>query len=305
MTKTINPSDLGFFSTLISAGNLGAAARELGVTTAAVSKRLSLMESSLGIILINRTTRRMSLTPEGEIYLEHARKILGDIDNLEGLLWGTTEVPKGLLRVNATLGFGRSEIAPLISSFAKQYPLIEIQLQLSVNPPALTDDSFDVCFRFGPPPDSRVIAQFIAPNKRILVASPAYLKKFGAPKSPEDLVKHNCIGIRQGDEGYGVWRFNESKQTNASKMIKTRGNLATNDGEIAVNWALDGHGILLRAEWDVAKHLQTGRLIQILEGYQTPDADIYAIYSEKHKTSARLKSFIDFVTRKFKAKNSA
>ncbi len=302
MTKSINPSDLGFFSTLVASGSLGAAARELDITTAAVSKRLSTMESNLGMTLINRTTRRMSLTPEGEIYLEHARKILSDIDDLEGLLWGTTNVPKGLLRVNATLGFGRSQIAPLISSYIKQFPLAEIQLQLSVNPPALTDDSFDICFRFGPPPDSRVIAQFIAPNKRIFVASPTYIKKFNAPKSPEDLVRHNCIGIRQGDEGYGIWRFNESKSDKSSKMIKTRGNLTTNDGEIAVNWALDGHGILMRAEWDVKKHLQSGRLIQILEGYHTPDADIYAIYSERHKTSARVKSFIDYVTKKFKPK---
>ena len=303
MAKSIHPSDLSFFSTLVSGGSLSNAARELDITTAAVSKRLSLMESNLGITLMNRTTRRMSLTPEGEIYLKHARKILGDIDHLEGLLWGTAELPKGLLRINSTLGFGRSQIAPLISSFIKHFPQVEIQLQLSVNPPALSDDSYDICFRFGPPPDSRVIAQLIAPNKRILVASPIYLKKFGTPRHPEDLAKHNCIGIRQGDEGYGVWRFHDHKQKNLSKMIKTRGNLTTNDGEIAVNWTLDGHGILLRAEWDVAKYIQSGRLVQILENYRTPDADIYAIYPEKYKTSIRVKSFIDFIVKKFKAKN--
>ena len=112
MAKSINPADLGFFSTLISSGSLGAAARELGVTTAAVSKHLAQMEFRLGLVLVNRTTRRMSLTHEGEIYLDHARRILGEIDDLEHMLWGSTKAPQGLLRVNATLGFGRSHIAP-------------------------------------------------------------------------------------------------------------------------------------------------------------------------------------------------
>ena len=246
MAKGINPADLGFFSVIASSGSLGSAARELGITTAAVSKRLAQIEERLGLSLVNRTTRRMSLTPEGEVYLEHARKILGEIDDMEHILWGSTQTPKGLLRVNATLGFGRTQIAPLISEFVKQYPLVDIQLQLSVNPPPITDDLFDVCFRFGHPPDSRAIAKLIAPNNRIVVASPNYLKKFGVPKTPSDLIKHNCIGIRQGDEAYGLWRFASSKSKNqreSTEDIKIRGNLTTNDGEMTVNWALDGHGI--------------------------------------------------------------
>lgn len=301
MSKNINPSDLGFFSTLISSGSLGAAARELGITTAAVSKHLTLIEARLNISLVNRTTRRMSLTPEGEIYLEHARKILGEIDDMEHLLWGSTVTPTGLLRVNATLGFGRTHIAPLISKYVMKYPQVDIQLQLSVNPPPITDDSYDVCFRFGHPPDSRSIARFIATNKRILVAAPSYIKKFGIPKSPADLTKHNCIGIRQGDEAYGLWRFinNKTKKQN-SESVKIRGNLTTNDGEIAVNWAIEGHGILMRAEWDVDRHIKSGRLIHILESFSTPDADIYAVYSQAHKGSTRVKTFIDFVIDSFK-----
>ena len=302
MAKSINPADLGFFSTLISSGSLGAAARELGVTTAAVSKHLAQMESRLGLVLVNRTTRRMSLTHEGEIYLDHARRILGEIDDLEHMLWGSTKAPQGLLRVNATLGFGRSHIAPLIAEYVKQFPQVDIQLQLSVNPPAITDDAYDVCFRFGHPPDSRTIARLIAPNKRILVASPAYIKEHGEPKSPSDLIKHNCIGIRQGDEGYGLWRFSSGKGKSKNEFTdsaKVRGNLTTNDGGIAVNWALDGRGIVLRAEWDVAQHLQSGRLVQVMKSFNTPDADIYAVYSERHKTSVRVKSLIDFAITTF------
>lgn len=299
MVKGVNPADLGFFSALASSGSLGSAGRELGITTAAVSKRLAQIEDKLELSLVNRTTRRMSLTPEGEVYLEHARKILSEIENMEHILWGSTQTPKGLLRVNATLGFGRTQIAPLISNFVKKYPQVDIQLQLSVSPPPMTEDSYDVCFRFGHPPDSRAIAKLVAPNRRILVASPNYLKKYDPPKIPNDLIKHNCIGIRQGDEAYGLWRFAKNKTRNKrepTEDVKIRGNLTTNDGEIAVNWALDGHGILLRAEWDVARYIKSGRLVHILENYHTPDADIYAVYSQRHKTSTRVNALIEYVT---------
>ncbi len=305
--QLIAPADLGFFVALANAGSLSAAAREQGISTAAVSRHLGQMESRLGFALLNRTTRRMNLTPEGEIYLDHARKILGEIDELADRLLGTTAAPQGLLRVNATLGFGRSHIAPLLSEFCARYPQVDIQLQLSVNPPASTDDSYDVCFRFGNPPDSRSIARFIAPNRRLLVASPKYLKAFGQPVSPKALKQHNCIGIRQGDEAYGLWRFTKAQEAGRKKSeeavsVKVRGNLTTNDGGIAVNWALDGHGILLRAEWDIQKYLQSGKLVQVLPDYKSPDADIYAVYAERHRTSLRVKSLVDFVAQRFQAK---
>ncbi|WP_077000318.1 LysR substrate-binding domain-containing protein [Variovorax sp. KK3] len=300
MANAILPSDLGFFSSLASAGSLSAAARELGITTPAVSKHLALMETRIGVPLVNRTTRRMSLTPEGEVYLEHARRILGEIDGMAQVLGVSKATPKGLLRVNATLGFGRSHVAPLISRFVRKHPEVEVQLQLSVNPPAPTDDLFDVCVRFGAPPDSRLIARHIAPNRRLLCASPAYLARRGTPKVPSDLGKHNCIGIRQGEEAYGVWRLTSGRGSGArSEAVKTRGNLATNDGEIAVNWALDGHGILMRAEWDIERYLRNGRLVQVLPQYATPDADIYAVYPQRHQMAARVRAFVDFLALSF------
>ena len=159
MTGAILAADLGFFSVLASAGSLSAAARELGITTPAVSKHLALMEARLEVPLVNRSTRRMSLTPEGEVYLAHARRILAEIDGMEEVLGVSKAMPRGLLRVNSTLGFGRSHVAPLISRFARKFPEVEVQLQLSVNPPAPTEDLFDVCVRFGAPPDSRLIAR--------------------------------------------------------------------------------------------------------------------------------------------------
>ncbi len=300
MPSGIHPADLGFFSALASAGSLSAAARELGITTPAVSKHLALMETRLGVSLVNRTTRRMSLTPEGELYLENARRILVEIDGMEELLGVAKATPTGLLRVNATLGFGRSHVAPLISRFIRKYPQVEVQLQLSVNPPPLTDDSFDVCIRFGAPPDARVVARHLAPNRRLLCAAPAYLAKQGVPKVPQDLSRHNCIGIRQGEEAYGVWRLSTGRGKNAiTTAVKTRGNLTTNDGEIAVNWALDGHGILMRAEWDIDRFLKNGRLVQVLPQYDTPDADIHAVYPQQHQRAARVRAFVDFVALSF------
>lgn len=300
MSTAIQPADLGFFSVLAGAGSLSAAARELGVTTAAVSRHLAQMESRAGVVLLNRTTRRMSLTPEGEIYLEHARRILGEIASMEQVLGMSKATPKGLLRINATLGFGRSHVAPLISRFVRKYPEVEVQLQLSVNPPPPSEDTFDICIRFGPPPEARVIARCIAANRRLLCAAPSYLARHGMPKVPQDLIRHNCIGIRQGEEAYGVWRLTSGRGRNAkTEAIKTRGSLSTNDGEIAVNWALDGHGILMRAEWDIERWLKNGRLVQVLPQYSTPDADIHAVYPQRHQLTARVRAFVDFVAQSF------
>ena len=296
MTSPVQPADLGFFSALAACGSLSAAERELGISTPAVSKRLSQMETRLGVTLVNRTTRRMSLTPEGELYVAHARRILGEIDDMAQLLGGAKGEAQGLLRVNATLGFGRSHVAPLISKFVRKRPQVEVQLQLSVNPPPLTDDAFDVCIRFGAPPEARVIARRIASNRRLLCASPAYLARAGQPRVPNDLAHHRCIGIRQGDEAYGMWRLSTGRgAAQRTEAVKTRGALSTNDGEIAVNWALDGHGILMRAEWDIARYLRSGRLVQVLANYRTPDADIYAVYPQRHQLSARVRTFVDFI----------
>jgi LysR family transcriptional regulator, transcriptional activator for dmlA len=215
---------------------------------------------------------------------------------MEQQVASSTAAPKGLLRVNATLGFGRSHIAPLISEFVKTQPDVQVQLQLTVNPPMLSEDVYDVCIRFGEPPDNRVIARHIAVNRRLICAAPSYLERHGTPKTPADLAAHNCIGIRQGDEAYGTWHLSAGAKT---ETVKVRGNLNTNDGEIAVNWALAGHGLLIRAEWDVAKYMRSGRLKQVLDNYQTPPADIYAIYPQRHQTAARVRAFVDFLVAKF------
>jgi DNA-binding transcriptional LysR family regulator len=176
------------------------------------------------------------------------------------------------------------------------YPEVDVQLQLSAHPPPLTDDLFDVCIRFGEPPDARVVARRLADNRRLLCAAPSYLARHGAPKVPHDLTRHNCIGIRQGEEGYGVWRLSTGRgRQAAAEAVKIRGNLTTNDGGIAVNWALEGHGILMRAEWDIRRYLASGRLVQVLPQHSTPDAAIHAVYPQRHQRTARVRAFVDFV----------
>ncbi|MBC5781584.1 LysR family transcriptional regulator [Ramlibacter sp. USB13] len=288
--------EMQFFSVLMRCGSLAAAARELQVSPPAVSKRLAALEARLGVTLLHRTTRRLTLTHEGETYLAHARRILEEIEALERELHGARSDPTGLLRVNATLGFGRVHVAPVIASFAKLYPKVEVQLQLSVNPPPLTDDAFDVCVRFGEPPDARVVARLLAPNRRLLCASPAYLQRNGTPRAPQDLASHQIILIRQGDEAFGSLRLRSGKRV---ETVRVRGNLSTNDGEIAVSWALAGHGILLRAEWDILRYLRSGRLQQVLENWQTPPADIHAVYPVRHQGTARVRAFVDHLAQEF------
>lgn len=300
MASASSSADLAVFSQIVRAGSLSAAARELNVTTPAVSKRLKKLETRIGVTLLARSTRRLGLTPEGEVYLAHARRILAEIEDAERQVSRAAAAPKGMLRVNATLGFGRNYVGPLMSQFARQYPEVEVQLHLSAEPVQFGDDSFDVCVRFGEPPDARVVAVRLAPNRRLLCAAPAYLASHGTPRAPADLARHRCIVLRQDQHAYGVWRFTPvGRRRTAAESVKVRGQLASNDGAIALQWALDGHGILMRAEWDIAKHLHSGRLTQVLENYDTPAADIYAVYPARHRHSVRVQVFVEWLRRAF------
>ena len=290
-------SELAFFTLLVRLGSLAATARELNLTPPAVSKRLAQLEQRLGVRLLNRTTRSISLTSEGEVYLRNARRILEEIEEMERQVSSSRAAPRGLLRVNAPLGFGRTHIGPAISSFVQRYPEVEVQLHLTDRPINLPDDAIDVAIRFGELPDSRLIARKIATNRRRLCAAPGYLDRCGRPQAPRDLLQHNCIVLRQNDSAFGIWRLTQGKQ---SEAVKVRGGLSTNDGEVALNWTLDGHGILLRAEWNLASYLRSGRLEEVLADYASEPADIYAVYLERLNLSAKVSSFIEHLREFFR-----
>lgn len=283
-------SDLSFFVLLAKCATLARAAQELGVTPPTVSKRLAALEQRLGVRLMNRTTRRISLTAEGEAYLADGARLLDELNILEQTVAGAHAIPRGLLRVHATLGFGRRHIVPAISRFIQAHPEVEIQLQLSDRPANLVEQGFDVAIRFGEAPDSRLTARTVAFNRRLLCASPQYLQEAGEPVRPGELQSHKCIIIRESDETYGTWHLSSGPRT---ETVKVRGRLSANDGESALAWALDGHGILLRSEWDAAPYLRSGRLRHVLQDWTLPSANIMAVYPTRQNLSAKTRAFVD------------
>lgn len=285
-------SDLAFFALLTRQSSLAAAAREMDLTPPAVSKRLARLERRLGVRLLNRTTRRLALTGEGEVYLAHARRILADIAEMESLVASGRDAPRGLLRVNAPLGFGRAFVGPAVSAFAVRYPDVEVRLHLTDRPVPLPDDAIDIGIRFGDQPDSRLVARRVAANRRVLCASPAYLDRAGRPRVPADLARHPCIVLRQNDDPSGVWRLARGGE---SEAVKVHGPLSTNDGEVALGWAREGHGILMRAVWNVAADLRAGTLEEVLPGWSLPPADVFALYPERLNLSAKVSAFVGFL----------
>ena len=297
MNNDIAP-DLSFFVLLAKLGSMSATARELGVTPPAVTRRLNLIEQRVGVRLVNRTTRRLSLTSEGESYLAHASQILFSIRDMEESVSSGRAAPKGLLRVNATPGFGRTRIAPLLSTFAHACPEVEVELQLTDRPISLVEEAYDLAIRFGELPDTRLSARRLMANRRFLCASPAYIERAGMPHSPEELHRHRCILHRQNDDVYGTWRILKGKQV---ELVKVRGAVSSNDGDVVMHWALAGHGIVQRSEWDAAQYLASGQLIEVMPGYSLPSADLYAFYLSRRNLPAKIRSFIDFLAVQFNA----
>jgi len=290
MTKD---NDLAFFILLARKGSFSAAALELGLSTPAVSKRLMKLENRLGIRLMHRTTRRVSLTSEGEAYLEGAKQIQGEIEELEQRISQAGENPKGLLRINATFGFGREHVARIVPEFRRLYPEVEVQLVLTDAPLNLVEEGYDLGIRFGAQPNSRLISRKILANRRFLCASPGYLERHGAPSRLSDLAHHECIILRQDNQSYDLWRLQRGQKT---ESVKVQGKLSSNDGEVALNWVLEGEGIMLRSEWDISRHIAAGRLRLVLPKYAQVDAEIYAVYPERNNVSAKVRAFIQFLS---------
>ena len=291
-------SDLAFFVALARQPSLAAAAQDMGITPPNVSRRLAALEKRLGLRLLYRTTRRLSLTAEGQRYLNEGEQILRDLEGLEESLAADRQAPQGLLRVNATFGFGRRHLAPAISDFALRYPQVEVILTLTDHPLDLVEHAIDVGIQFGTPPDARVLARRVASNRRWLCASPNYLSEFAVPATPQELAQHRCIVIRESTATFNHWQLSNGQD---KLMVKVRGPLSTNHGEVAVDWALAGHGIVLRSEWDVAAYLRSGRLSRILAPWVGDMADIHAIYPQRHHLSAKVRAFLDFMVDRFDA----
>lgn len=303
--------DLAFFQHLARARSLTATARELGLSLSAVSKRLKQLEARLGVELAARTTRRLTLTADGERYLARGALILDELDELENSLGeGADRALSGRLRVNATFGFGRRHIAPLLSRFCAEHPEVEGWLELTNFPLNLSDHGFDIGILIGEPPESRLVARRILANRRVLCASPDYIAQALPIHVPADLQQHECLVIRENDSDFPLWRFEPSGQpsqltSGQVSSVKVSGRLASNDGEVITRLALDGHGVMLRSWWDVNEHLASGALVELLPGWQGVRADFYAVFEQRRHVPARLRAFIDYVQREMAGRVSA
>ncbi|ALM83373.1 LysR substrate-binding domain-containing protein [Bordetella sp. N] len=284
--------DLEFFATLAKHPSLRDAAQHLGITAPAVSKRLIALERRLGVRLMNRTTRRVSLTPEGEIYLLEGAQVLESLEALERKVTGARALPRGTLRVVATLGFGRRYVSPALSAFARSFPEVEVQLTLTDRPVNLIEQGFDLQIRLGDLPDSSLTARLLARNRRVLGAAQAYIAKHGQPATPRELAQHACLFIQENSETFGTWHLRSGTH---AETVKVRGPLASNDGECVVNWALDGHGVLMRSLWEIAPLLRSGRLVPVLPKWDLPSADIYAVFPTRNYLSAKTRALVDFL----------
>lgn len=303
--------DLAFFQHLARAGSLTATARELGLSLSAVSKRLKQLEARLGVELAARTTRRLTLTAEGERYLARGALILDELEELENSLGEKADQAlSGRLRINATFGFGRRHIAPLLSRFCAVHTEVEGWLELTNFPLNLSDHGFDIGIRVGEPPESRLVARRILANRRVVCASPAYIARAPSLQVPTDLLHHACLVIRENDSDFPLWRFEqivppEKGLTGKVQAVKVSGRLASNDGEVITRLALDGHGVMLRSWWDVNEHLASGALVELLPGWQGVRADFYAVFEQRRHVPARLRAFIEFLQREMAGRVSA
>ncbi len=283
-------ADIDFFSVIARSRSLAAAARALDVTPSAVTQRLQDLERRVGLPLVLRSGHRISLTDEGEMLLARGRIITDDVAALiDGFAARRGEVV-GHLRILAPLGFGRRFVAPMAGDFAQAHPKLTLALVLSDRPARIPESDWDVAVHVGERPATTGTIRALAPNSRVLCASPAYLTRFGAPTRPQDLAGHRCIALRENDEDVTLWRFTDVNRR--VSQVRIAPILASNDGDVVREWALDARGIIVRSEWSIAEDLRTGRLVRLLENYRPPDADVVAVVGSRGGQLARTTQFV-------------
>lgn len=286
-------SDLHFFQVLARHASMTQAAQALGLSLSAVSKRLAQLEKRLGVQLMRRTTRRLALTGEGEHYLKRGASLLQELDELEASLGAQRHALSGLLRVNATFGFGRAHVAPLIEQFTRHHPEVEVLLDLSDYPRDLLAHELDIGIIVGPAPDSRLRARRLLASRRIACASPDYLERAGWPTTPEALADHNCLVVREREAGFDDWRFMKGGQEH---RVRVGGTMSSNDGESVTRWAMAGHGIIYRSWWQVQQPLAQGTLKRLLPEFETPRMDFMVVHRQQRFIPERIARFIDAMT---------
>ncbi len=279
------------FVDVAAKGSLSAAARAEGIAPAMIGRRLDALEERLGVKLLQRTTRKIALTNEGIAFLEDCQKILADLENAELAVSERSARASGHLLISAPAGFGRQHVAPLIPSFLAQHRDVNVTLNLNDRVVDLIGEGIDVAIRIAALSDSSLIGVKLADNKRIVVASPAYLKRHGMPASLDDLARHNCLAISSDGSQRG-WTF---RQNGKNVTLKVTGNMVCNDGAVLHDWALSGKGLAWRSMWEVGAAIESGELQTVLDEFAAPGNDIYAVFAQRRHLPLRIRAFVDFL----------
>lgn len=287
----ITTEDLTFFQVLARSPSLAEAARSLNVTAPAVTQRLRALEARVGVRLVDRNSRGLSLTDEGELIASEGLEIIGAIEDLAERLASRTSKIRGHLRVAAPYGFGRRYVSPVVETFARAHPATTVTLELSDSPIRQVSESWDIVVHIGALPESDRLVTTLAPNRRILCAAPAYLEGSPPLATPHDLIDHRCLALRENNEDVTLWRLRHEGKEPMTVRVKPA--MSSNDGEIVRDWALAGLGVMVRSEWDVAGDLAAGRLVEILPGWALPCADVVALVHARNGRSGRASAFLD------------
>lgn len=282
-------ADLALFVQVVREGSLAAGGRVLGLSGAVVTKRLQRLEGRLGVRLLQRSTRRLSLTEEGRAFHDHALRVLAELEEAEAAVSGSVG-PRGTLRVTAPAAFGRKHVAPLIPAFLRDYPGVRLSLHLSDGVVELIDEGFDLAIRIGERRDSNLVARNLSVDRRVVVATPRYLEIHGEPRTPEALLAHNCLlfGHPVAEER---WRF--IAPDGEERAVRVGGNFEANNCEAIREVVLAGLGIALRPTWDVWREIRSGAVKVLLPGYRCPSHAIQALYPSRHQLSSKVRLFIE------------
>lgn len=284
--------NLKLFLLIVEKGSMSGAAREFGLSPARVSERLSKLEAYYEARLLNRTTRSISLTEQGQELATTARNIIAEMEDVESKIKLGKNTISGNIHLNTTIDFGRNLIARLVDDFMKDHPAINIQLTLDDGYVDIITNKIDVAIRLGELSDSSMHSRKIGINQRITCASPEYLKKHGTPMHPSELVNHNCLMTKFGNHIDRNWRFMVDGK---EKTYLLSGNRISNNGEVVADWCRAGHGIAFKSSWDVNEDVKAGNLIHILKEYEMPQRPFQFVFSPGATKSRRISLLIDHI----------
>lgn len=283
------------FVDVVAKGSLSASARSEGIAPAMIGRRLDALEERLGVKLLQRTTRRIALTDEGVSFLEDCQRILGELQNAEAAVSERSAKATGHLTISAPAGFGRQHVAPLVPSFLTEHRDVTMSLSLNDRVVDLIGEGIDVAIRIAALSDSNLVGVKLADNRRVVVASPAYLKRHGTPHGLEELLRYNCLTIGSGGSQRG-WTF---RQNGKNITIKIAGNMECNDGAVLHDWALAGRGLAWRSMWEVDAAIENGQLVTVLDEFAAPGNDIYAVFAQRRHLPLRIRAFVDYLRRAY------